>query len=526
MTFTGYSFIGSGRSTGSSATFHALAAATGEALEPAFHSATPDELERAVTLATEAFTPYSHTTPEKRAAFLRTIASKIDALGPEITPRMMAESGLPEARCEGERGRTVGQLRMFADLIEEGSWVDARIETALPDRAPLPKPDLRSMLRPRGPVAVFCASNFPLAFSVAGGDTASALAAGCPVVVRAHVAHAGTAEIVASAIQSSVAECGMPEGTFSMIYDAGYELGTALVTAPEIKAVGFTGSRKGGRALMDAAAARPEPIPVFAEMSSVNPIFILPGAMATRGEAIAQGVVSSVTLGAGQFCTCPGLVFSNPSETFENTLDSGFKETPPATMLHGGIRENFTSGLSRLVDQSGVSTLAKSNAEEEGKAPAVILKTSASDYLRNPSLNEEVFGPSSLLIECGGLNDMITAAKSLEGQLTATVHGTEEEIAEASELLAILEQKVGRLIINGFPTGVEVCSSMVHGGPYPATSDGASTSVGTGAILRYARPVSYQGFPDAALPVELQNTNPSGINRLVNGTLTTDAIVG
>jgi NADP-dependent aldehyde dehydrogenase len=397
MTFTGYSFIGSGRSTDSTATFHALAAATGETLEPAFHSATPEELERAVNLATEAFTPYSHTTPEKRAAFLRTIASKIDALGPEITPRMMAESGLPEARCEGERGRTVGQLRMFADLIEEGSWVDARIETALPDRTPLPKPDLRSMLRPRGPVAVFCASNFPLAFSVAGGDTASALAAGCPVVVRAHAAHAGTAEIVASAIQASVAECEMPEGTFSMIFDAGYELGIALVTAPGIKAVGFTGSRQGGRALMDAAAARPEPIPVFAEMSSVNPIFILPGAMADRGEVIAQGLVSSVTLGAGQFCTCPGLVFSRASESFESTLENGFKETAPATMLHSGIQKNFTSGLSRLIGENGVSTLAKSKAEEDGKAPAAILKTSASDYLSNPSLNEEVFGPVMLL---------------------------------------------------------------------------------------------------------------------------------
>jgi len=518
MKLTGYSFIGSTRSTEDTSTFHASNAATGETLEPAFHSATTADLEKAVALATEAFPAYSQVDPATRATFLRTIASKIDALGPEITPRMMAEAGLPEGRCEGERGRTVGQLNMFATLIEEGSWVDARIETALPDRAPLPKPDLRSMRRPLGPVAVFCASNFPLAFSVAGGDTASALAAGCPVIVRAHSAHAGTAEIVASAIQAAVAECNMPEGTFSMIFDSGIELGTALVTSPGIKAVGFTGSRTGGRALMDAAAARPEPIPVFAEMSSVNPIFILPGAMAERGEQIAQGLVGSVTLGAGQFCTCPGLVFGNTSEIFESTLQSGFSEAVPATMLHGGILNNFANGLKNLLGQDGVDTLAGSSVNEENKASPAILKTGSSDFIANPALNEEVFGPASLVIECGSKEDMIAAAKTLEGQLTATVHGTDAEIAGAGDLLAILEQKAGRLIINSFPTGVEVCSSMVHGGPYPATSDGASTSVGTGAIFRYTRPVSFQGFPDSALPAELQEANPRGISRLVNGT--------
>ncbi|MGB0144255.1 MAG: aldehyde dehydrogenase (NADP(+)) [Akkermansiaceae bacterium] len=521
---TGYSFIGSARATAGTATFHSYKAATGEALEPAFHSATSEDVEKVLSLAASAFLPYSKTTPAERAKFLRTVAKKIDSLGPEITPRMMAEAGLPEPRCEGERGRTVGQLKMFADLIEEGSWVDARIETALPNRAPIPKPDLRSMLRPIGPVAVFCASNFPLAFSVAGGDTASALAAGCPVIVRAHSAHAGTAEIVASAVQAAVTECGMPEGTFSMIFDAGYELGITLVTAPEIKAVGFTGSRKGGRALMDAAATRPEPIPVFAEMSSVNPIFVLPGAMAERGEAIAQGLVGSVTLGAGQFCTCPGLVFTSGSESFESTLESGFSDAAPATMLHAGIQKTFADGIASLSSQDGVNTLAKSRTVAADKASATILKTAASDFLGNPSLHEEVFGPSSLLIECGSLDDMIAAAQELEGQLTATVHGTDAEIAEAGDLLAILEQKAGRLIINGFPTGVEVCSSMVHGGPYPATSDGASTSVGTGAILRYARPVSYQAFPDSALPVELQNANPAGISRLVNGSLSNEAL--
>ncbi|MEN8774322.1 MAG: aldehyde dehydrogenase (NADP(+)) [Akkermansiaceae bacterium] len=519
MNLTGYSFIGNSRATESSDYFTASNASTGEALEPTFYSATTNDLQKAVSFATEAFQTYSKIDPKTRAKFLRTIAEKINAAGSDITPRMMAEAGLPEPRCEGERGRTAGQLNMFADLIEEGSWVDARIETADPDRAPIPKPDLRSMRRPLGPVAVFCASNFPLAFSVAGGDTASALAAGCPVIVRAHSAHAGTAEIVASAIQAAVIECGMPEGTFSMIFDSGIELGTALVTNPGIKAVGFTGSRSGGRALMDAAAARPEPIPVFAEMSSVNPIFILPGAMAERGEAIAQGLVSSVTLGAGQFCTCPGLVFGHTSEAFESTLQGGFNDAAPATMLHGGILNNFATGLKKLRGQSGVDTIAEVSSDETNKACPAILKASASDFTSNSELSAEIFGPSSLVIECGSAEDMIQAARSLEGQLTATIHGTNEELANAGELLQILEQKAGRVIINGFPTGVEVNSSMVHGGPYPATSDGASTSVGTGAILRYTRPVSYQGFPDSSLPAELQEANPAGIARLVNGKL-------
>lgn len=309
-----------------------------------------------------------------------------------------------------------------------------------------------------------------------------------------------------------------------MIFDAGIDLGTALVESPGIKAVGFTGSRTGGRALMDAAAARPEPIPVFAEMSSVNPIFILPGAMAERGEAIAQGLVGSVTLGAGQFCTCPGLVFGNGSEAFESTLKSGFSEVAPTTMLHSGIHQNYTANLAALEAQKGVEAIEKVESTEENKAGATILKTSSADFISNPSLSDEVFGPSSLLVESGSMEDMIAAANNLEGQLTATVHGTPDELAEAGELLRLLEQKAGRVIINGFPTGVEVCSSMVHGGPYPATSDGASTSVGTGAILRYTRPVSYQGFPDSALPVELQNDNPSGISRLLNGRLTSDPV--
>ena len=412
MTLTGHSFLGSKRAPDTSQTFHVSNPATGEQLEPAFHSASKDDLVKAISLASSAFPAYSSISPETRAAFLRTIAENIDTLGSEITPRMMAETGLPEGRCQGERGRTVGQLRMFADLIEEGSWVDARIETAQPDRSPIPKPDLRSMRRPLGPVAVFCASNFPLAFSVAGGDTASALAAGCPVIVRAHAAHAGTAEIVASAIQAAVAECDMPEGTFSMIYDADIDLGTALIKNPGIKAVGFTGSRAGGRALMDAAAARPEPIPVFAEMSSVNPIFILPGAMAERGETIAQGLVGSVTLGAGQFCTCPGLVFAGVSDNFKTTLKNGFSEVAAATMLHAGIHQNYTKGLTKLQSQPGVETIEQVDSSKGNNAGATILKASASTFIANPALNEEIFGPSSLVIECGSKEDMLAGSNS------------------------------------------------------------------------------------------------------------------
>lgn len=523
MTLTGQSFIGGSRSSDHTQTFKATNPATGEQLEPAFLSASNEEVDQAIALADAAFLPYSLISPQERAAFLRTIADNIEALGDDIQPRMTAESALPEPRCRMETGRTCGQLRLFADLIEDGNWVGARIDTAIPDRAPMPKPDIRSMQRPRGPVAVFCASNFPLAFSVAGGDTASALAAGCPVIVRAHSAHPGTAEIVAGAIQSAVKSCGLPEGTFSMIFDAGIDHGTRLVQAPEIKAVGFTGSRTGGRALMDHAAARPEPIPVYAEMSSVNPIFILPGAMDERGESIAENLVGSITIGVGQFCTCPGLVFTQGSDAFTSTLTKGFASLPAATMLHQGISKNYADGIEKLEAQPGLETLSKIDSSGCQAGPA-ILKTTHDQFVNNPALSEEVFGPSSLVVECQSGDDLLTAAAALEGQLTATVHGTDEDLAGATDLLNLLAQKAGRVIINGFPTGVEVCHAIVHGGPYPATSDGGSTSVGTGAITRFTRSVSWQGFPDSALPDELKSANPRGIFRLVNGTLTTEPI--
>lgn len=523
MTLTGHSFIGNSRGGESGPTFHAANPANGETLQPPYFAASAAELEKATQLAAAAFTPYSLTSPAERAEFLRTIAENIEAVADEIQERMTQESGLPEGRCRGETGRTCGQLRLFAGLLEDGSWVNARIDTAQPERAPAPKPDLRSMLRPRGPVAVFCASNFPLAFSVAGGDTASALAAGCPVIVRAHAAHPGTAEIVATAVQKAVNFCDLPEGTFSMLYDDGIDLGSSLVRDPAIKAVGFTGSRTGGRALMDLAAARHEPIPVYAEMSSVNPIFILPGAMAERGETIAENLVGSVSLGAGQFCTCPGLVFTIGSDSFNATLATGFSELSATTMLHAGIAKNYREGLRSLASQDGVESLASiaSNGCQGGPA---VLKSDHKSFLANPALADEVFGPSTLVIECGSTDDLRTAAATLEGQLTATVHGTEKDLEDASDLLNLLAQKAGRLIINGFPTGVEVCHSMVHGGPYPATSDGASTSVGTAAINRYTRAVSWQDFPESSLPDELKSANPLGISRLVNGTLTTDPL--
>ena len=525
MKLEGYSIIGSSRSTDTGGAFQAKNPATGEALEPIYYAATTKELDRAISVANEAFTTYGESSSRVRSVFLRAIAEEIDAREDEIVARMMSESALPEGRCRGEKGRTVGQLRMFADLLDEGSWVDARIDLAQPERQPVPKPDLRSMRRPLGPVAVFCASNFPLAFSVAGGDTASALAAGCPVVVRAHSAHPGTAEIVGVAVQAAVARCALPEGVFSLIFDDGIALGSAIAKHPGIHAIGFTGSRSGGRALMDLAASREVPIPVFAEMSSVNPIFILPGAMAERGEQIADGLVSSVSLGAGQFCTCPGLTFisGESKDPFIKKLSAGLGAVAPTTMLHQGIANNFIAGVSSLATQHGVEKLVEvpSNGCQAGP---VLFETSLADFLSNPALSHEIFGPATLLIDCESENDFTAAAQSLEGQLTATVHGSDTDLKNAGPLLSLLSRKAGRVIVNSFPTGVEVCSSMVHGGPYPATSDGSSSSVGTRAITRFTRAVSWQGVPEALLPAELQSANPLGIQRLVDGAVSSAAV--
>ncbi len=481
-----------------------------------FPDATHDEIDRAARQAASAFDEYAALGPDRRAAFLRAVGERILALGDALIERANAESALPVARLEGERGRTVAQLRMFADLVDEGSWVDARIDRALPDRKPLPRPDLRRMLVPLGPVAVFGASNFPLAFSVAGGDTASALAAGCPVVVKAHPGHPGTSDLVARAVLEAAVETGMPDGVFSMVHGASHEVGLALVTHPSIAAVGFTGSLAGGRALFDAAARRDEPIPVFAEMGSTNPVFVLPEALESRGEEIARGLAGSVTLGVGQFCTNPGLTIldrSDAAERFLATLGESVSATPAGTMTTDGVRAAYVAGLGAFLATDGVVTVGRG----EGEPAAAVLSTDAATFARTPSLAHELFGPATLAVRYESRAEMLDFARSLGGQLTATVHGTERDLAEYADLLAVLRRKAGRLVVNGFPTGVEVSPAMHHGGPYPATTDSRATSVGTAAIVRFARPVCFQNFPDAALPEELRDTNPRRIWRIVNG---------
>ena len=514
----GKSIIGFGRGSETSETFTAFDPTTGQAVEPKFYSATIDELDRAIVLADEARLIYGNLPGGERAKFLRKIAGNIEALGDTLIKRASLETALPNARFEGERARTCGQLRMFADLLDEGSWVDARIDHAIPDRKPVPKPDVRSMLKPIGPVAVFCASNFPLAYSVAGGDSASAFAAGCPVIVNGHTAHAGTAELVGVAVSNAVRACGLPEGTFSLLFSSGYEIGQALVQHPAIKAVGFTGSRRGGRALMDIAAARPEPIPIYAEMSSVNPTFILPSAVKERGDAIVAGLHASVTGGAGQFCTKPGLVFvPKDADVFVSKIRGLMTATEPSPLLTGGIRDTYNKGNQHRESEVEVAA-ANNHSNLEGFAVnASIFETSAISYLETPDLNEEIFGPTTLLIRANEREELLRIARSLEGQLTASVHGTEDDLREYADFINVLETKVGRLIFNGFSTGVEVCPSMVHGGPYPATSDGRSTAVGTRAIERFSRLVCYQNFPEATLPDELKESNPLGISRMVDG---------
>ena len=519
----GTSIIGFQRGALNGGSLHGVNPATGEELSPSYHAASPTEVDQAAQLAHEAFVSFSQTSGADRALFLRQIADNLEALGDTLISRATQETGLPEGRIRAETGRTCHQLRLFAALVEEGSWLDARIDHADPERKPLPKPDVRSMLRPLGPVVVFGASNFPLAFSVAGGDTASALAAGNPVIVKAHHAHPGTSELVGLAVSNAVRSCELPEGVFSLVYGSGSEVGTALVKHPLIKAGGFTGSRAGGRALFDAAVRRPEPIPFYAEMSSVNPVIILPGALQERRDQIAAGLQGSVTLGAGQFCTNPGLVLLRDDEA-SHAFVSQFGElmlgTPVQTMLTPGICSSYQKGITSRLDYPGVATIAQSLDKRTGcEASAALFKTDAVTFLAQPELSEEIFGPTTLIITYSSDDQLLQVVQSLEGQLTGTIHGTVNELLENADLLTALEAKVGRLVFNSFPTGVEVCHSMVHGGPYPATSDGRSTSVGTRAIFRFTRQVCYQSFPDSALPDELKEQNPLGIVRLVDGEL-------
>jgi alpha-ketoglutaric semialdehyde dehydrogenase len=521
MTLAGRSYIGSRRGTADGAPIHGMNPATGQKLEPVYFSASAAEVDQAVELAAQAFPVYAATSGKAKAAFLRSIADALDTKQQALAERAHLETALPMPRLLSEVTRTTGQLRVFAALAEEGSWVDARIDSPLPDRKPLPRPDLRSILRPLGPVVVFGPSNFPFAFSVAGTDTASALAAGCPVIVKAHSAHPGTSELTAEIMQKAVADAGLPEGVFAMIYDAGIEAGAALVRHPLVQAVAFTGSLGAGRALMDMAAARSRPIPCFAEMASCNPVFILPGALASGAETVAQGLFNSFTLGAGQMCTKPGIVLlpeQKETPAFAARLAELVTQAQPFTLLTAGIARSYASGTSERGKLAALTAEAAiTNDGPAFPANAQVFTTTLNEFLAQPELSEEIFGPDTLLVHCDSPDEYLRAAKALDGHLTATVLGSEEDLAAHRELIAVLEQKAGRLIFNGFPTGVEVANAMVHGGPYPSTSDSRYTSVGSAAIYRFARPVCFQNFPDAQLPEELKAANPLGILRLVDG---------
>lgn len=466
-----------------------------------FAAGTPDLVNKAVEAAEEAFASFSATSRSERAAFLRKAADEIDARGEAITAIGMKETGLPEMRLNGERGRTVGQLKLFADHIEKGNYLDRRHDEALPDRQPLPRPDLRLMQVPTGPVAVFGASNFPLAFSVAGGDTASALAAGCPVVVKGHSAHPGVSELVAQAIDAAVKACGLHQGVFSLIQGGNRTVGEALVQHPLIRAVGFTGSLGGGRALFDLCAARPDPIPFFGELGSVNPMFLLPHAMSARAADIGAGWAASLTMGAGQFCTNPGIavVVDGPdADTFTQAAQTALSNVASQTMLTAGMAKAFASGKDTIASQKGVKEVLAMGCAERQASP-FLYEVSGDDWLANHALGEEVFGPLGLIVRVPNVDQMITIADSLQGQLTATLHIDDGDAELGRRLLPILTRKAGRLLANGFPTGVEVSDSMVHGGPYPASTNFGATSVGTMAIRRWLRPVCFQNMPTSIL---------------------------
>ena len=530
MKLSGKSIIGSREGTEASTKFRAHNPKTGSQLDPEFSSATAEEVSRAAELAHTAFQNYSRSSGREKGKFLRQIASNIETVTSELVERAELETALPKPRLQSETARTCNQLRLFAQLVEEGSWLMARIDRPDPDRKPLPKPDIRSLLRPLGPVVVFGASNFPLAFSVAGGDTASALAGGNPVIVKGHSAHPGTSEIVGRAVREAVRQCNLPEGVFSLLFGGGNEVGAALMKHPLVKAGGFTGSRTAGKILMNVAASRPEPIPFYAEMSSTNPVFILPGALREDGQKIAAGLHASFTLGAGQFCTKPGMVFVSEgpdASRFSDSLRQAVIGSAPFHLLTDVIRASYGKGIGNRRTKSNLRLIAEATSAKASDlaVDAVLFETDAQSFLKDPELAGEIFGPSTLLVRHSRREEVLQIARELEGHLTATIHGTESDLRDFSDLVAILEQKVGRLVFNGFPTGVEVSHAMVHGGPFPATSDGRSTSVGTQAIYRFCRPVCFQGFPDSALPDELKDENPLGIWRMIDGEMTREAVL-
>jgi NADP-dependent aldehyde dehydrogenase len=520
MTIAGNMIIGQELVKGSKNAIYGINPATGENLEPAYLGGGVQEVERACASAEQAFDIYRETDLEVRAKFLEQIATNLAANSAAIVERAGLESGLPKARLEGELGRTMNQLKLFAEEVRAGRWLGVKIDTAMPERAPLPRSDIRLRHIPLGPVVVFGASNFPLAFSVAGGDTASALAAGCPVVVKGHSAHPGTSELVGRAIQAAVKSTGMPEGTFSLLFGSGADIGSALVADSRVKAVGFTGSRSGGVALMKIAAARPEPIPVYAEMSSINPVYLLPEALKNRADSIAAGFVNSMLMGSGQFCTNPGLLIVKEApelDAFVQKVSDLISAAAPTTMLTPGIYQAYESGVTQLQGNAQVKLLSKAK-EVSGlnQCCARLFQTTAQAFLNDHALRDEVFGSSSLIIRCKSDDEVLELTKSLEGQLTATVLMESNDNAPfVKKLLSLLERKVGRILFNGYPTGVEVCHAMVHGGPFPATSDSRTTSVGTEAIWRFLRPVCYQDVPADLLPQALKDS--SAVPKLING---------
>jgi alpha-ketoglutaric semialdehyde dehydrogenase len=513
---------------GDAGSFRAVDPSDGTALDPAYRFGASQLIAHAAELAEAAFEPFRAAPVEQRARLLELAADEIDAVGGIAAERAHRETGLPLPRLTGEVARTTGQLRLFAATLREGSWNGARIDHALPDRKPARRPDVRQRRIPVGPVAVFAASNFPLAFSVAGGDTASALAAGCPVVVKAHEAHPGTSEIVAAAVTRAVAASGLPAGVFSMVYADGPTVGVELVTHPAIAAVAFTGSRRVGLALVAAAAARPVPIPVYAEMSAVNPVFLLPGRLAEAAPELGAAFVGSMTLGAGQFCTNPGIVIGldGPDlDRFTAAARAAVAASAPAPMLTSRIAATYADGVARLAAHPGAEVIARPDGAEPGRTGwgcAALVATTADEFLAARELQDEVFGAVSVIVRVADRSQLVDVARSLEGQLSATMHATAEDAPLAAELLPVLERKVGRILFNGWPTGVEVVPSMVHGGPYPATSDSRTTSVGTLAMDRFLRPVAYQDVPDNLLPSPVRESNPDGLLRLVDGAYSRD----
>ncbi len=520
--------IGFSESEGTGKTLQGVNPVTNIMIDDKFYISSDEDVNKALIKADLAFTTFKQSSADDRAKFLDNIADEMEALGETLVKRASLETGLPEARIIGERGRTTGQLRMFANYIREGSYVEASIDTAIPDRVPVPKPDLRKMMVPLGPVVVFGASNFPLAYSVAGGDTAAALAAGCPVLVKAHPGHPGTSALVGGAIIKAAKETGMPDGVFSLLFDAGFSVGKALVGHPSTKAVGFTGSLGGGRALFDIAANRESPIPVFAEMGSINPSILLPQALNVRAEQVAEAYAGSITMGAGQFCTNPGLIMGIAGEglnSFITKLSAAIEKAQPYTMLHSGISEAYRNKKQDMAEQLNVKFISQASIDAtKSEGQPTLAKAPGAEFINNPKLHEEVFGPFSLIIECKDKTELKECCAMLSGQLTTTIIGEDDEFTDYPDLINELQEKAGRIIFNGIPTGVEVCPSMVHGGPYPATTDSRFTAVGNESIKRFLRPVCFQDAPEVVLPLALQNENSLNIWRLINGELKKDSI--